>query len=284
MKENCPSTTAWRVALRRAAHQLLDVPIIFNDPLAMRIVGANSATPPQSGEDWLAETPLSRVLRASLAARSQFVEDGFRLAAGQGVGQLVVLGAGLDTLAYRNPTLENRLRIFEVDHPATQAWKRKQLEETGIAIPPHLTFAPIDFESQTLKGGLLEAGFDLNKKTFFSWLGVSMYLSLDAIEGTLRFVASLPSGSGIVFDYMIAPSLLSPTARRVLDGLAQRVSSAGEPFQTFFEPLLLEQTLREMGFTQILDMSPEQLDERYCRGRTDGLRVGKLARVMHAQV
>lgn len=109
-------------------------------------------------------------------------------------------------------------------------------------------------------------------------------MSLNAIEDTLRFVASLPSGSGIVFDSMIAPSLLSPTARRAPDGLAQRVASAGEPFQTFFEPMLLEQPLREMGFTQIRDMSPEQLDERYCKGRTDGLRVGKLARVMHAQV
>jgi methyltransferase (TIGR00027 family) len=284
MKENCPSATAWRVALRRAAHQLLDEPKIFNDPLALRIVGANSEAASELGEDWLAETVLSRVLRASLAARSQFAEDELRTAIEQGVGQFVVLGAGLDTFAYRNPTLENRLHIFEVDFPATQTWKRNRLEEANIPIPRNLTFAPINFETQTLKGGLREVGFDLNKSAFFSWLGVSMYLSLNAIEDTLRFVASLPSGSGIVFDYMIAPSLLSPTARKVFDGLAQRVASAGEPFQTCFEPLALETTLRDMGFTQIRDMGPEHMDDQYFKNRTDGLRVGKLARVMHAQV
>ncbi|WP_319586659.1 class I SAM-dependent methyltransferase [uncultured Desulfobulbus sp.] len=285
MEENCPSKTALRVALRRAAHQLLDEPKIFDDPLAVRLLGLDATgTFSEYGQEWLAETPLSRVLRASLAARSQYLEDEFRVAREQGVGQLVILGAGLDTFAYRNPGLNNGLRVFEVDHPATQQWKHKRLEEANILVPPNLTFAPIDFETQTLPDGLGKAGFAFDKKTFFSWLGVSMYLSSSAIEATLRFVASLPAGCSIVFDYMIPPSMLSPNARNIFDGLAQRVAAAGEPFQTFFEPLLLERNLREMGFGQVVDMAPEKMDARYFKGRTDGLRVGKLSHIMHARV
>lgn len=177
MKENCPSTTAWRVALRRAAHQLFDVPIIFNDPPTMRIVGANSATTPQSGEDWLAETPLSRVLRASLAARSQCVEDEFRLAAGQGGGQLVVLWAGLDTFAYRNPTPENRLHIFEVDHPATQAWKHKQLEETGMPIPPISRLRQSTLKARRSRAVCGKLGLTSIKKHFFMAWGERVFVA-----------------------------------------------------------------------------------------------------------
>jgi methyltransferase (TIGR00027 family) len=285
MEENCPSKTALRVALRRAAHQLLDEPKIFDDPLAVRLLGLDGAgAASEHGQEWLAETPLARVLRASLAARSRYVEDEFRVARKQGVGQLVILGAGLDTFAYRNSDLDNSLQVFEVDHPATQQWKHKRLEEANIPVPPNLTFAPIDFETQTLRDGLEKARFAFDKRTSFSWLGVSMYLSSSAIEATLRFVASLPAGSSIVFDYMIAPSMLSSNAQKVFDGLAQRVASAGEPFQTFFEPLLLERNLREMGFGQIEDMTPEKMDARYFKGRTDGLRVGKLSHIMHARV
>ncbi len=284
MEENCPSKTALRVALRRAAHQILDAPKIFDDPLALRIVGLDPEASPAHGQEWLEETPLSRVLRASLAARSQYAEEELSIARKRGIGQFVILGAGLDTFAYRNPALGNALHVFEVDHPVTQNWKRKRLEEAEIPIPENLTFAPVDFETQTLQDGLGEAGFDFKKNTFFSWLGVSMYLSSSAVETTLRFVASLPAGSSIVFDYMISPSTLSPNARKVFDGLAQRVASIGEPFQTFFEPPLLENSLRAMGFGQIEDMSPEKMEARYLQGRTDGLRVGKLSHVLHAWV
>lgn len=284
MKEHCPSRTALRVALRRAAHQLLDDPTIFHDPLATRILGLDSGAAPDYGQEWLAQTPLARVLRASLAARSQCAEDAFRAAREQGIDQLVILGAGLDTFAYRHAASDTTLRIFEVDHPATQQWKRARLEEAGIPLPHTLTFAPIDFETRTLRTGLAEAGFDVTQPAFFSWLGVSMYLSDQAIAETLRYVASLPAGSHIVFDYLIEPSTLSPKARTVFDGLAQRVAAAGEPFRTFFEPSRLAAELRAMGFGSVVDIAPEQLDARYFCDRVDGLRAGKLSHIVHAEV
>jgi methyltransferase (TIGR00027 family) len=284
MEEHCPSTTALRVALRRAAHQLLDEPTIFHDPLATRILGLETDAAPDYGQEWLEQTPLARVLRTSLAVRSQCVEDEFRAAHDQGIDQLVILGAGLDTFAYRNVTPDDMLQIFEVDHPATQSWKRSRLEEAGIPLPRNLTFVPIDFETQTLQAGLAEAGFDSNQPAFFSWLGVSMYLSSQAIAETLHYVASLPAESHIVFDYLIEPSTLNPSARKAFDGLAARVAAAGEPFLTFFEPLLLAAELRAMGFGHVVDIAPEQLDAQYCTGRTDGLRAGKLSHIMHARV
>lgn len=282
MHIDCPSTTALRVAVRRAAHQVLDHPGIFDDPLALRVLGLDAAAPDRS---WLDDTPLTRVLRASLAARSRHAEDMLQQARQQGLGQYVVLGAGLDTFACRH--VEDGggdLRVFEVDHPATQEWKRQRLFEAGIAVPDHCTFVPMDFETQTLEEALRQAGFDSNRPAFFSWLGVSMYLTNAAIDATLRAVAALPAGSGIVFDYMIAPELLSPRARAAFAGMADRVAAAGEPFRTFFAPALLADHLRELGFGRIEDMSPEALDDRYFRNRVDGLRAGRLAHLMTAWV
>jgi len=284
MKDACPSRTALRVAARRAAHQVLDDPRIFDDPLALRILGLDKRNVSDHDQGWLDEAPLSRVLRASLAARSRHAEDTLRQAQERGVGQYVILGAGLDTFAYRNPLPGDGLRVFEVDHPAMQEWKRRRLHVMDIAIPPHCTFAPVDFEAQTLADGLRQAGFDAGQPALFSWLGVTMYLTADAIEATLRFVASLPVGSGIVFDYMISPALLSSKARQSFDGLSRRVASAGEPFQTFFDPPALAGSLRDLGFDQVEDMAPEQIDAMYFQGRTDGLRAGKLAHVMTAWV
>jgi len=284
MADTCPSKTAVRVAARRAAHQLLDVPKIFNDPLALRILGLDKPANAAQDQTWLDESPLARILRASLAARSQFAEDSLRDAIEQGVDQYVILGAGLDTFAYRSPYPENALHIFEVDQPGTQEWKRQRLDQAEIPCPKNLVFAPMDFECQTLAQGLLQAGFDASKRAFFSWLGVTMYLTGNAIDNTLRWVASLPAGSGIVFDYMIAPTQLSPEARKVFDGLARRVASIGEPFQTFFDPWLLNIRLQELGFDHIVDMNPVAMDARYCSGRTDGLRVGRLSHVVLARI
>jgi len=284
MEENCSSRTAQRVAMRRAAHQILDNPKIFDDPLALRVLGLEKASAQDANQTWLEDTPLARVLRASLAARSRYAEDELHAAIKRGVDQYVVLGAGLDTFACRNPYPPNALHVFEVDHPATQIWKRTRLEEAGIPVPLTLSFSPVDFETQTLEEGLRRTGFDANKPAFFSWLGVTMYLTGDAINATLRWVASMPVGSGIVFDYLISPALLSPTARKVFDGLADRVARAGEPFQTFFDPSSLKAALQEMGFGQVEDLEPEAMDARYFRGRTDGLRVGRLAHVMNARV
>ncbi len=179
---------------------------------------------------------------------------------------------------------EGTLRVFEVDHPATQAWKRKRLDKAGIPVPRSLTFVPVDFETQRLDVELQRTGFKFSESSFFSWLGVTPYLTTESINDTLRFVASMPIGSGIVFDYMILPSLLSPISRKAFDELARRVALAGEPFQTFFDPLSLETTLKAMGFGRIEDVGPEEMNARYFDGRTDELRVGGAAHMMKAQV
>jgi methyltransferase (TIGR00027 family) len=284
MKENSPSATALRAAMRRAAHQIMDVPAVFCDPIILRILGTEDVPAPQSDPIWSGEAPMSRGLRAFLAARSRYAEDELDCAVERGVGQYVVLGAGLDTFGYRNPYPEDVLHVFEVDHPATQAWKRALLEQAGIPIPHTLTFSPVDFETRTLEQALTETGFDTGKAAFFSWLGVTQYLTTSAVIATLKFVGSMPAGTTIVFDYTISPLAQSPTARLVFDSLARRVAAAGEPFQTFFDPPSLMGDLKTMGFTQTEDIGPEDLNARYFQGRPDKLRVGGFTHMMNARV
>jgi len=280
MRENRPSATAQRVAIRRAAHQILDQPKVLDDPIALRIIGAESASELRADPQSLERTPLARYLRAFMAVRSRFAEDELAHAVERGACQYVVLGAGLDTFAYRNPY--PALRVFEVDHPVTQAWKRERLGEAEIPIPSALTFAPVNFENQTLPEGLRQSGFNFEEPTFFSWLGVTPYLTQDAITATLQFVAARPAGSGIVFDYAISPSLLSRSELWVFDALAKRVAAAGEPFQTFFDPPALTVDLRAKGFVQVEDLDGKTLNARYFQDRKDGLRVGSLAHMMAA--
>jgi methyltransferase (TIGR00027 family) len=284
VKENRASATALRVAMGRAAHQMMDDPTVFHDPIASRILGVEALTALKSDPKWSEQTPLARGLRAFLAARSRYAEDELHRAIHRGIHQYVVLGAGLDTFAYRHPYPEDVLHVFEADHPATQIWKCARLKEASIPIPPTLTFAPVDFEIQTLDEGLRRAGFDTGQCAFFSWLGVTQYLTSGAITATLRFVASMPVGSGIVFDYTISPSLLKPAARLAFDKLAHRVALAGEPFETFFDPSVLKSSLRTMGFGQIDDLGPDDLNARYFQGRPDKLRVGGFTHVMNARV
>jgi methyltransferase (TIGR00027 family) len=284
MKEDRPSATAQRVALRRAAHQILDKPKVFDDPLALRIVGQESALALQTDPYQSEATRLSPYLRAFMAARSRYAEDELALAVGRGVRQYVILGAGFDTFVYRNPYPEGALRVFEVDHPATQAWKRARLEEVGLPLPVDLTFAPVDFERQTLADGLRDVGYDPSLSAFFSWLGVTPYLTTEEVITTLRFIASAPIGSGVVFDYAILPSLLTPDQRLVFDALANRVASAGEPWRTFFDPVELTKDLRAMGFGHVEDIGPAEINARYFKDRADGLRVGSLSHLMNARV
>ncbi len=284
MKEDRPSATAQRVAVLRAAHQILDNPKVFDDPIALRIIGKENALALQASPRQFDAMPLSSYLRAFVAARSRYAEEKLALGVQEGVGQYVILGAGLDTFAYRNPHSAGLLRVFEVDHPATQTWKRARLDEVGIALPDDLTFAPIDFETQTMEEGLRAAGYDLGNRTFFSWLGVTEYLMTEAVMATLRFIASARAGSGVVFDYMISPSLLNPAQRSRFDALAQRAASAGEPWQAFFDPRLLTRDLRNMGFGYVEDKGPEEINARYFKDRKDELRVGSLSHLMNARV
>ncbi len=281
MQEGTFSKTAHRVAVRRAAHQLLDQPRVLDDPLALRIIGAEAENELRSNPK--EDHAFSRAFRAFMAARSRFAEDELALAVAQGVRQYVVLGAGLDTFAYRNP--HSGLRVFEVDHPATQAWKRERLEAAGIAIPTSLTFAPIDFERRTLADGLGQSGFNGNAAAFFSWLGVTPYLTREACLVTLSFIAKMPVGSGVVFDFAVDPALLNLGQRMALKALSKRVAAVGEPFQLFFDPEKLQGEMKGMGFRRTEFLQGKELNARYFKDRKDGLLVrGGLGHLMGASV
>jgi methyltransferase (TIGR00027 family) len=281
MQEGTFSRTAERVAIRRAAHQLLDHPQVLEDPLALRIIGAEA-------EGALRSNPkehhaFSRAFRAFMVARSRFAEDELACAFAHGVRQYVVLGAGLDTFAYRNP--HAGLRVFEVDHPATQDWKRHQLHAAGIATPPSLTFVPVDFERQTLAERLTQSGFQADEPAFFSWLGVTPYLTREACMVTLALIANMPGGSGVVFDFAVDRDLLNPGQRIAFDALSKRVARYGEPFQLFFDPSKLQKELKSMGFNQTEFLQGKELNARYFKDRKDGLLVrGGVGHLMAAWV
>lgn len=267
--------------MRRAVHQLLDQPRVFDDPLALAILGEETA---RSLEDPASRFRALPNLRAFVAARSRFAEDEFKAAFDRGVRQYVVLGAGLDTFGYRNPYAGSGLRVFEIDHPATQAWKRERLAASKIAVPPSLTFVPLDFEKRSLGEALEQSGFLITQPAFFSWLGVVPYLTREAAQSTLEWIGALPAGSSVVFDYSISPASLEPHQRAAFDELASRVARVGEPFQLFFEPDLLAAMLRELGFRHVEDLGSVEIDRRYFSNRIDGLFVGGLAHFISARV
>jgi len=267
--------TALGVASRRAVHQIFDHPKVLDDPIAIPILGPEFYADPVRHAD-----PRARAFRAWMVARSRYTEDNLASAVAAGVAQYVLLGAGLDTFAYRNPFPQ--LRVFEVDFPSTQELKRGRLHSAQIPEPANLTFVPLDFEHQTLAAGLAEAGFDAARPTFFSWLGVIPYLTLPAFRATLDFIAAMPAGSGVAFDYSLAHEELSPALQRAGKSLAQRVAAAGEPFQLFFRTEQMENELKSAGFQRIEQLDSVDINTRYFRNRTDGLGLyqeglGKLA-------
>jgi len=282
MIEAQPSRTALRVALRRAAHQLHDAePLVLRDPLAVRILGAEFAQE-------LARTPkaerrpFSAALRAFMVVRARFAED--VLAAGvaeRGVRQYLVLGAGLDTFAYRSPY--NNVRVFEVDHPATQAWKRERLEAARIDVPASVRFVPVDFECDSLAEQLRAAGFDLDVPTATAWLGVVPYLTAEAFGVTAALLGKFAKGSSVVFDYSQPREVLGWREQLMLDSIAQRVAAAGEPFRLFFTPKELAKELEGAGLRVVEDLDGKTLTQRYLAGREDGLELrGKAGRLCHA--
>ncbi|WP_084640039.1 class I SAM-dependent methyltransferase [Kaistia adipata] len=266
MIEGQPSATAFRVAMRRAAHQLLDKPLIFEDPLALVIVGGDRGSVLARDELSRADSPGGEAIRAFLAARSRFAEDRLAAAVARGVRHVVVLGAGLETFAYRNPYADQDVVVFEVDHPATQAWKRERLAATGITVPETVTYVPIDFSTDRLDEKLVEAGLDPNVPAFFSWLGVAPYLSEEAITSTLGIIAARPGGSEVVFDYAESPEKLTLLQRLAFTTLAGRTASLGEPFVTFFRPDDLAGRLAALGFSSIEDRSGPDLGQLYLGG------------------
>ena len=260
--EGKPSRTAFRAAAYRAAHQVLERGAIFCDPLALRILGVDADTAVR--EAGTADS--ARKMRMFIAMRTRFAEDALAAAVSTGVTQVVVLGAGLDTFACRSP-YGVRVKVFEVDVPATQGWKRERLAQAGIEEPEWLTFAPVDFEWQSLADGLAEAGFDGGRQTFFTWLGVVPYLTEEAVWTTLEFIAEIRGGAHVVFDYGDPPETLGEEAREFHDQRARRVEEIGERWLTYLEAEPLRRRLLEIGFLEVEDLRPGQMVERFFPGR-----------------
>jgi methyltransferase (TIGR00027 family) len=264
-----PDNTAVRTALWRALHVLADpLPHVFEDT-----VGLALAAP---GDDWRERPDMSaftRPFRASILARARFIEDLVEEQAAHGVDQYVILGAGLDTFAQRRLEPGSRVRVFEIDQPGPQAWKRQRLIDLGFGIPPHLRLVPVDFEAgDAWWERLAAAGFDAAKPAVVASAGVSMYLTRDAIMETLRHVAALAPGSTFAMTFMLPIEMLGPDIRTGVERAAAGAKASGTPFISFFTPEQMLALAREAGFTQARHVSAAMLAERYFANRQDGLR------------
>jgi methyltransferase (TIGR00027 family) len=234
----------------RAAHQLLDNGSIFADPFAVPISGESAETVRAVG----ALPDLTR-LRLFVAARSRLADDRLAQAVERGVWQVVVLGAGLDTFGLRNPFAHRGVRVFEVDRPATQQWKRECLQRANLPMPDGLTLVPADFGQQTWIDALAAAGFQRDQPAFFSWLGVVPYLSPDAVSATLSSIAGIPDAE-VVFDYGEPPESYPIELRAGYEAIVARAAALGEPWLSFFRPAELRIELTRLGFADIDDLSP----------------------------
>ncbi|MEV0741184.1 class I SAM-dependent methyltransferase [Streptomyces sp. NPDC050549] len=273
-----PDHTAVRVALWRALHVRADAaPHVVEDEVGLRLV--------DPGDDW-GERPdmdveATRRIRASIVARARFVEDVVVERAEKGVDQYVVLGAGLDTFAQRRPELGARLRVFEVERPGTQAWKRRRLAELGYEEPDWLRFVPVDFEGDWW-GQLAAAGLDTGRPAVVAATGVTMYLTHDAITTMFRRVAQLAPGSTLVTTFLRPVDDVEPEQRAQLEVAVAGARAAGTPFLSFFTPEQVLALGRECGFREVRYVSAADLAERYFGGRTDGVGPSRGEEVMVA--
>jgi methyltransferase (TIGR00027 family) len=269
----------------RAAHYLLDAePKILADPYARSFAGFLSDDELLKALDALAFPDYAR-MRTLFALRNRYAEDELEQALQRGVSQYIILGAGLDSFAFRRPDLMRTLDVYEVDHPASQAWKRARVAALGIEIPARLRYVPVDFERQTLAEGLAAGGVDRNAAAFFSWLGVTQYLPPEGVLHTLQEIATAaPPGSELVFQFVVPATTLSREEGALITALATRAAGVGEPWLSFFEPGDLETHLKAMGFGQVFHFGPKQASQRYLFDRPDGLKLPAYFRMIRARV
>ncbi|HVT66554.1 MAG TPA: class I SAM-dependent methyltransferase [Trebonia sp.] len=265
-----PDSTAVRVALWRALHLRADAPPhVLEDEIGLRLAG-----PPDGWQDRPDMDPVFTAgFRASIVARARFIEDLVAERAAQGTGQYVLLGAGLDTFAQRRPGLAARLRVFEVDQPGTQAWKRRRLTELGYGIPDWLRFVPVDFETgASWRAAAEKAGFDAAGPAVVASAGVSLYLTREANEAALRDLAALAPGSTVAMTFMLPLDLVDEPDRQGWIMSEQGARSSGTPFVSFFSPDEFLDLARSAGFKEVRHVSGRDLNDRYLAGRPDGLR------------
>jgi methyltransferase (TIGR00027 family) len=283
MEMRKPSRTAVNTAVWRAVHLLRDgEPKILVDPLARHLAGHATDEALLAAHD---AHPLAQVpgIRTPFVVRGRYAEDELAAAVGRGVRQYVILGAGLDSFAYRRPDLMRSLDVYEVDHPGSQAWKRARVAELGIEVPARLHYVPVDFERETLVQGLAAGGIEAGERAFFSWLGVTQYLTREAVERTLRDVAAAAApGSELVVEFIAPASSLGAEEGALVDALAAGTARVGEPWLSFFEPADMEAVLRRAGFSSVVHFGPREATERYLRGRTDDLRLPAYFRMAKA--
>jgi methyltransferase (TIGR00027 family) len=284
MKENQVSLTAIMTAYLRAYHAMNDSPKIFDDFLAYDLIpkerralieqGFSSALQLNDPERTVSSSEKSTTLVSLMQAmglpnvlsRARYTEDNLEQAIKQEVQQYVILGAGMDTFAFRRPDLLEHIQVFEVDHPATQAFKRNRLAELEWKLPKNLHFAPVDFTKESLGEALRESSYDPQAKSFFSWLGVTMYLTRDEVSTTLRSITDVaPVGSTVIFDYFVADE-----ATPHMQEMRENLRKIGEPIKTAFDPSKLASDLANLGFRLHENLSPPVIQERYFQGRTDG--------------
>ena len=265
-----PESTAVRVALWRALHVETDPPPhVLEDEIGLQMVAP--------GDGWRARPDMdpdgTRGFRASIVARARFIEDLAAERAARGVSQYVLLGAGLDTFAQRRPEIASRMRIFEVDQPGPQAWKRQRLTELGYGVPDWLRLVPVNFEQDgSWWQELAVAGFDPGRPAVVASTGVSMYLSKDATSATLRQLAGLAPGSTLAMTFLLPRDLLEDADRAGLRAADQGARASGTPFVSFYAPQEMLAMAREAGFAGVRHVSGASLGERYFGGRSDGLR------------
>jgi methyltransferase (TIGR00027 family) len=283
MDEGKPSKTAVIAAIFRAVHLFLDgEPKILKDDLAFGFSDLpntealhtflQSLEAKTSGE-FGPETgsAMWRGYRGFVVARARYAEDELERAMGRGVSQYVILGAGLDSFAFRSPDTENVLTVYEVDYPASQQWKRRRLQELGVSVPKNLVFVPLNLQEHTLSEVLRTAGYRADLPTFFSLLGVTQYLTETAVFEILREVVSAAPGTGIVFEYVLDDSLLTERNRQIVAMHKKNSSASGEPWLTQFDSAILTKRVKELGFTEVFDFGPDEAEAQYFVGRTDQL-------------
>jgi len=280
MKSEMPSRqvsrTAFGTAYMRAAHQLLDPPPrILDDPAILKLLGKDAVGKIlQKPEEF--ESPARKGLRSHVLLRSRYAEDRLAAAVRRGVNQYVVLGAGLDTFALRQPAWAGELRIVEVDHEATQDAKKRMIKEAGLAVPPNVSFAAIDFEHETLIEGLLRNKVAVSRPTFFSWLGVTMYLNEEAIDAVLGTIAQFPKESEVVLTFARSDGPPSP--------FEKPSALVGETWLSHFTLEEMEEKLRRCGFAGIEFLSPDAAKVRYFEGNGASLPAPRRTTIVSAIV
>lgn len=263
-------STAVRVALWRALHVEVDAPPhVLQDEVGLQLVAPDDGWRSRPDMD----PQFTRPFRASIVGRARFIEDLVVEQAGRGVGQYVILGAGLDTFAQRRPEAASRLVVFEVDRPGPQAWKRRRLIDLGFGVPPSLRLVPVDFEAgDAWWQRLREAGFDAARPAVVASTGVSMYLTKDATAATLRQVAALAPGSALAMSFLLPIELADPDVRPGLQLAEKGARASGTPFISFFRPEEMLALARQAGFRDAQHVSAAMLAQRYFAGRSDGFR------------